>query len=201
MKTLLRSHSRAVLLAGLTLAFLFLSALSSVARAADAADGVWAKLRSGGHVALIRHARAPGFGDPAQVVIGDCSTQRNLSDEGRDQARRIGAKFRANGIAAARVVTSQWCRCRETAALLGLGDPADLPPLNSFFADRSTADAQTAATKDWLAARDLSQAHVLVTHQVNITALTGVVPASGEIVVVRVGADGAVTPAGRIPTD
>ncbi len=197
----LRRHDPSGLLAGTVLLWLLLFDLSFSARAADAADGAWTKLRSGSHVALIRHALAPGFGDPDTFKISDCATQRNLSDVGRGQARRIGALFRGNGINIARVLTSQWCRCRETAALLGLGEPEDLKPLNSFFSDRSTEPLQTDATRRWLAARDPGVVHVLVTHQVNITALTGVVPASGEIVVARVDADGSVTPVDRIQTD
>ena len=162
---------------------------------------LWDALRSGGHVALIRHALAPGTGDPADFAIGDCATQRILSEEGRAQARRIGALFRANGIETAPVYTSQWCRCRDTAALLGLGPVADLPVLNSFFGRPGGRMPQTEGLRQWIAAQTLDSPRILVTHQVNITAITGVYPSSGEIVIVRAMADGDLAVVGTIRTD
>ena len=161
------------------------------ARPAAAADAgaLWRALKTGDHVVLIRHAFAPGTGDPPNFTLGDCSTQRNLNPAGRDQARRIGERFRTNGIARAQVFASQWCRATETAKLLDLGRVEPLPLLNSFF-QQGDAAARTRATREWLAGRDLSQPTVLVTHQVNITSLTGVYPASGEMVVARRGARG-----------
>ena len=81
-------------------------------------DIAWTQLRQGRAVALIRHAIAPGLGDPSGFRIGDCTTQRNLSQEGRDQARRIGEFFREKGVKETSVYSSQWCRCSETARLL-----------------------------------------------------------------------------------
>ena len=158
-------------------------------------------LRSGGHVLIMRHAIAPGVGDPDRFKLGDCSTQRNLSQDGRDQARRLGARLRALGLSNARVYTSQWCRASETAQLLKLGEVAELPLLNSFFAHPDRNDAQTQALRQWLRRQDSSRHLVLVTHQVNITALTGVYPASGEVVVVRTSADGALRTVGSLRTD
>lgn len=175
--------------------------LASPAAAADREAALWAALGSGGHVALLRHAVAPGMGDPPEFVLGDCATQRNLSDEGRAQAERIGARFRANGIAAARVLSSQWCRCLETARGLGLGPVAELPALNSFFAAPERGEAQTRELREWLAGQDLAGAVVLVTHQVNITALTGVYPRSGELVVARRTDTGELAAAGTIETE
>ncbi len=147
--------------------------------------------------AILRHAIAPGGGDPSGFTLGDCSTQRNLDARGRDQARAIGAAMRDAGITVDRVLTSQWCRSAETARLLNMGEVREEPALNSFFADRSTRDAQTAATRDLLAALPPEETAVLVSHQVNITALTGIYPRSGEVVVLRVGQDGEVVPVGR----
>jgi phosphohistidine phosphatase SixA len=158
----------------------------------------WRALAAGTHVAMMRHALAPGTGDPANIRIGDCSTQRNLNETGRAQARAIGDAFRANGIAEAEVFTSQWCRCRETADLLDLGAPSDLPALNSFFGNRADGPGQTEALRDWLTARVPGKPLVLVTHQVNITALTGIFPSSGEMVVFRLTADGSVEVAGTV---
>ena len=186
------------------LCLFFLAALGLVFAptpgAADERD-LWAGLRAGTHVALLRHALAPGTGDPASFTLGDCTTQRNLSEEGRAQARRIGARFRTNGIGSAAVFTSQWCRCRDTAALLGLGPVEDLPLLNSFFQNRGNREAQTNGLAAWLAARPPGAPLVLVTHQVNITALTGVFPASGEMVILRRDNSGRFALAGTMETD
>ena len=77
----------------------------------------WDALREPGAVAIMRHALAPGGGDPAGFDVTDCATQRNLDDRGRDQARAIGAALRERGFTFGRVLTSQWCRCRDTATL------------------------------------------------------------------------------------
>lgn len=165
-----------------------------------ASSPVWAALRAPGHVALIRHALAPGTLDPPGFRLDDCTTQRNLSAEGRAQAVRIGELFRANGIAAAALHSSQWCRCLETARLMRLGDPTPQPLLNSFAQNRERAERQTAALAAWLATLDLARPTVLVTHQVVVTALSGVFPASGEIVVLRRERDERPAVVGRIET-
>ena len=149
-------------------------------------DPLGARLVAGGQAVLLRHAMAPGTGDPSTFKLGDCATQRNLSEAGRQQARRIGAEFRQHGVKVDKVYTSQWCRCQDTAELLGLGPIELLPLLNSFFANRSAGPAQTAALKAFLTTTRFSGVVVLVTHQVNITALTGIYPSSGEAVVVEV---------------
>ncbi len=173
----------------------------AAARAETGEAALWAALRDGGHVALIRHALAPGTGDPPGFRVDDCATQRNLSAAGRAQARAIGERFRANGIATAAIFSSQWCRCLDTAREMGLGEAVAFPGLNSFFADRGEEAWHTAAARALIAER----AHgalplVLVTHQVNITALSGVFPASGEIIVMRLDGD-TLSLAGRIRTD
>lgn len=173
----------------LVLALLALLAMPVLAAGAARASGeaeAWAALSSNrSAIAVMRHALAPGTGDPAGFKLDDCSTQRNLDDRGRAQARAIGAAFRKRGIAVDQVLTSQWCRARETAALLGLGEPQELPDLNSFFADRREAESQTQRLAAAIRALPQGTVAVLVTHQVNITALTGVYPASGEIIVGR----------------
>ena len=178
---------------------LLLGALPGPSAAGEAA--AWQGLRSGGHVAMMRHALAPGTGDPANFTLGDCGTQRNLSDEGRAQAARIGARFRKEDIASARVFSSQWCRCLETAEQLGLGAVEALPILNSFYERRENEERQTRGLEGWLAEQDLDRPVVLVTHQVNITALTGVFPTSGEMVVIRRLQDGGLVVVGTIETD
>ena len=164
-------------------------------------DALWQALVGGDHVALLRHALAPGTGDPRDFALGDCTTQRNLSQPGRAQAASIGKRMRENGIGTARVFASQWCRTRETAQLLRLGPVEDLPALNSFFASRERAQEQTRALTQWLAKQDLDRPLVLVTHQVNITELTGVYPASGELVVVKRSPNGALQVVGTIKTE
>jgi len=148
----------------------------------------WDAFNQPGAHAIMRHALAPGGGDPAHFDITDCATQRNLSDRGRAQARTIGQALGERGVTFERILTSQWCRSRETAELLGLGPVTEEPALNSFFQDRSTADSQTKATAE-LAHRATGPV-MMVAHQVNITALTGVFPASGEIVIFRITDDG-----------
>lgn len=168
-----------------TLCLLFSPAPNYASEATDA-DTAWTKLREGTAIAIMRHALAPGTGDPANFVVDDCSTQRNLSDEGRSQAGKIGDKFRKNGIASAQIFSSEWCRCQETARILDIGDPKVLPALNSFFQNRSTAQSQTAYLREalpgWLQAG--STPILLVTHQVNIRALTGSFTSSGEILII-----------------
>jgi len=174
--------------------------LVAPAQAADTSkDQLWAALASGKAFAIMRHALAPGTGDPAGFDVNICTTQRNLSDEGRAQARRTGVRFRRNGIDAAMVYSSAWCRCTETAELLKLGPVRVLPSLNSFFQHRSQRQLQTDELKAWLQAQPVDRPLVLVTHQVNITALTGVFPSSGEIVFMHREADGSFVPLGSLP--
>jgi len=177
-------------------AFLGLPLLPSWALSADQ----WSALRMPGHIALIRHALAPGTFDPPGFRLDDCATQRNLSDAGRVQARRIGDVFRANGIAAANVQSSQWCRCLDTAALLRLGEVTPQPLLNSFAQDRNRGDPQIDALRRWIGRQPLERPILLVTHQVVITALSGVFADSGEIVIMSREADGRFILRGRQPT-
>lgn len=152
-----------------------------------------------GAIVLVRHAPAPGYGDPPQFTLGDCRTQRNLDEDGRTQARRLGATFRARGILVGEVWSSQWCRCRETAELAFPGRPREDAAFNSFFQDSGRGPAQTEAARHRLRQWRGRGVLVVVTHQVNITALTGIVPAAGEGVVLRpVGQDLQV--AARLPS-
>ncbi|NEO28501.1 MAG: histidine phosphatase family protein [Kamptonema sp. SIO4C4] len=139
------------------------------------------------YVVLLRHAIAPGTGDPDNFQLGDCTTQRNLSQAGRQQARDIGEAFRSRNIPVKQVFSSQWCRCLDTAELLNLGTVEPLPSLNSFFENRSQATEQTQQTQDFLLEKEHpSGVLIFVSHQVNIQALSGVSPRSGEAVVLDV---------------
>ena len=178
--------TRLLLAAALVAAF-FLSPLPT------AADARFARLSQPGIVAILRHAFAPGTGDPASFKLDDCATQRNLDARGREQARKIGAAIRAAGATVDRVVTSQWCRCRDTARFLDLGPVQDLPALNSFFRNRGRAGPQTAELRQFLLGPQPGKTVVLVTHQVNITALTGRIPASGEVFLLEIGRDSTIS--------
>ena len=134
------------------------------------------------NIVFMRHAIAPGSGDPINFKIGDCSTQRNLDQTGRLQAQRIGEHMLTIGLEFDEVLSSEWCRCRETARLLDLGEWQAFSGLNSFF--QSYADKQETLTKleSYLgdSNHDLS---LLVTHQVVISAITGHSVGSGDLVV------------------
>ncbi len=158
--------------------------------APTAADERFAHLSEPGIVAIVRHALAPGSGDPASFGLDDCATQRNLDARGREQAREIGAAIRAAGVIVDRVLTSQWCRCGDTARLLGLGPVEDLPALNSFFRNPARSDRQTADLRQFLFDLPPGETVILVTHYVNIRALTGLSVASSEVVLLKVGHDG-----------
>ncbi|SDE67087.1 histidine phosphatase family protein [Ruegeria marina] len=142
----------------------------------------WAALEQPGAIAIMRHALAPGTGDPANFELGNCETQRNLDERGRNQARAIGSAFRERGISFDLVLTSQWCRTRETAELLNLGPVREVPALNSFFGKYERRDAQTRDTLALL--REQEGRVMLVSHQVNISALAGQATRSGEVLII-----------------
>jgi phosphohistidine phosphatase SixA len=147
----------------------------------------------------MRHADAPGGGDPPGFVLGDCTTQRNLSDDGRAQAQRAGEMLKTAGVRVDRLLSSRWCRTLETARLLGVGVVEPFAPLDSFFSDTAAGPGRTAAVAGHLQEIG-TRTYVLVTHQVNITALTGIFPALGEMIVVKpdAGNPGRPTVVGRI---
>ncbi len=149
-----------------------------------AADDAWQALRQPGAIVLFRHANAPGTGDPPGFVLGVCATQRNLDERGRAEARAIGAAFRDQGIMVGRVLASQWCRARETAELAFPGLVEDAPVFNSFFGNRTAEPEQTAAALATLSQWKGPGAMVVVSHQVNVAALTGIAPRPGEGIIV-----------------
>src|ERR1700675_4539048 len=106
----------------LALAALSISLIVAPVAAADDSLEAWAALVNGSHVALIRHGNAPpGYGDPPGFKIDDCTTQRNLDERGRAQARALGEAFRSHGVRVDRIVSSPVCRCLETAHLMAVG--------------------------------------------------------------------------------
>lgn len=151
----------------------------------------WAhRLADGTHVLLIRHAHAPGVGDPPGFSLDRCETQRLLNDEGRQQAARIGQWLRAQGVVQADVRTSAWCRCRQTAELLGLGPVTVEPSLGSFFAQPGQAAARNQGLQSFIARslrdKPKGRALVLVTHHVNIREFVGRDIGTGEMVLAHV---------------
>lgn len=152
-------------------------------------DDLWSKLQQKDQVyaVLFRHAIAPGTGDPSNFSLNDCSTQRNLSSEGKVQAVRMGKAFKSRQINVTKILSSQWCRCLDTANLMNLGRVQSFPPLNSFFLNSNRSEEQTNQLRKFL----LEETHqegviVMVSHQVNITAMSNIFPRSGEGVVLHI---------------
>lgn len=137
---------------------------------------------------MMRHADAPGYSDPANMTLNDCKTQRNLGSLGREQAQRVGETLRQRGVKTATVWTSPWCRCVDTASLLGFDAPIIKDFLGSFFVQRDRSVGQTealeAAVASWFA-RKPTTALLLVTHQVNIAAYSGQSTSSGEMLRIK----------------
>ena len=169
-------------------AFLAAALLAFAAPALADEAAAWAALKAGGHVALVRHASTEaGLGDPPGYRLGDCATQRNLSAAGRDEAKRIGEALRAAGVVADKVYASPWCRCVETATL-AFGRADEWEALSSFFDDRAREPGLTARVKNRIGTYSTKRPKgtvFMVTHHVNIQALTGHAVGTGEIVVVR----------------
>lgn len=148
---------------------------------------IWSLLQQGtGYVVLIRHALAPGTGDPSNFQLDDCSTQRNLSDTGRAQAIRMGEAFKSRQIPITRVLSSQWCRCLETARLMDVASVEPLPALNSTFYDPAAETERTEQIGQLIVDRhDTAGTTVMVTHASNISAIAGTSVRSGGMVVLR----------------
>lgn len=162
-------------------------------KVSDTVSSMSDRLQTKNYVLLMRHAYAPGVGDPAGYSLARCDTQRVLNDEGKQQATRIGQWLKAQGIKQAQVHTNVWCRCQETAELLGLGPAKVEPSLASFFDEPHKASASRQQLQDFIA-KTLptkgERALILVTHHVNIQAYMGQNIGSGDMVLVRVNAQG-----------
>lgn len=150
-------------------------------------------LKRSDHVLLMRHALAPGVGDPAGYKLDDCKTQRNLDSQGRAQAQKTGQWLKAQGVQDTLVFTSAWCRCKETADKLGLSVPVQETSLNSFFDDMRQRPQSNVRLQKFIAAQLKSKgdkALILVTHHVNIAELMGENVGSGDMVLVKVNSQG-----------
>ena len=165
---------------------------------------IWDKLQGTnpkGYVLLLRHTIAPGVGDPENFKLNDCSTQRNLSQVGRDDAKAVGDWLKRRDIKISRVESSRWCRAKQTAQLLGIGKVRLNSNLDSLFESADPAKAiQTVRVKkqivDW---RNKSGLLVLVGHFVNIGAVAGVGVGSGEGVLVKADSKGKISVVGLTP--
>jgi phosphohistidine phosphatase SixA len=181
---------------------LLISLLGQSAMANESA--IWDKLQGTnpkGYVLLLRHTIAPGVGDPENFKLNDCSTQRNLSQVGRDDAKAVGDWLKRRDIKISRVESSRWCRAKQTAQLLGIGKVRLNSNLDSLFESADPAKAiQTVRVKkqivDW---RNKSGLLVLVGHFVNIGAVAGVGVGSGEGVLVKADSKGKITVVGLTP--
>ncbi len=161
-----------------------------------------AELAKPGRLLMLRHALAPGNGDPTGFTLGDCATQRNLDDAGRGQARRMGDRLRRAGVARATVYSSQWCRCLETARLLDVGPVAELPALNSFYNRAEVREARIAALRAFVARLPLNGPPVIfATHQFTIGEFTGGGTGSGGGMVFELNGTGAPRPIGAVSAD
>ena len=150
-------------------------------------------MTDGQHILLMRHADAPGFSDPAGHRLDQCSTQRNLGEFGKKQAERTGQWLSQQGIESAKVFSSPWCRCVDTATLLKKGPVIVDPSLGSFFENMSLANQKTESLRQ-LVQKSLKQFPktpiIMVSHHVNIEAFTGVVLGSGDMILVKIGPNG-----------
>jgi phosphohistidine phosphatase SixA len=178
-------------------AFLFVA--TSSAFAAD--DPAWAALREGPRVVLMRHgATIGGAGDPPGFRLEDCTTQRNLTEKGRAEAAAAGERIRAQRVPIGKVLSSQWCRCRDTAALMALGPVEIAETFNNAYTFSERRDELTKGARAVIAGWKGPGVLVIVTHGANILPLTGFQPAEGEMVVVEpeLAPDGRLKVIGRI---
>ena len=151
---------------------------------ADTETQVLKNLKNGGNLIFIRHAYAPGGGDPDNFDLNDCSTQRNLSETGREQAKKIGKFFHENQIPIDKVISSEWCRCKDTAQIaFKRFETKDF--LNSFFSEKFSKNRtkQIEDLNKYIDKWDSSRNLVFVTHYVVINEVLNYAPSSGEIVI------------------
>ena len=150
-------------------------------------------MQDGHHVLLMRHADAPGYGDPQGYQLTQCSTQRNLGERGIKQAQAIGAWLDKQGITKAQVYSSPWCRCFDTASLLHKGSVKKEVALGSFFDDMSQAKKQTEDLAKLIQTERNKYPKspiIMVTHHVNIESFTGKILNSGDMILVKVNCSG-----------
>lgn len=168
---------------GLGLMFLMLMPVSGLSADTPQEPVRAALAQTGANVVFMRHALAPGYGDPDNFQIEDCNTQRNLNEAGRRQAEAIGRYFREHQITFTAILSSRWCRCTQTAELLNYGSWSEFDGLNSFFQGHVDRQETLALLKDKLDSLSTDDMVLMVTHQVVISAITDISPPSGGLVV------------------
>lgn len=177
--------------------FCALLALLSLPAPALADEALWSLLKKGDRVVFMRHAvTTPGVGDPPGFRLDDCSTQRNLNDQGRRDSQQVGAAFRARGIVVERVYSSPWCRCLETANL-AFGKSEISNALSNLFTHPENRERQVREMRELISARAPNN-RVLVSHGATILALTGVSLGTAEMLVVTPQSDGQFVVNGRL---
>jgi phosphohistidine phosphatase SixA len=151
---------------------------------ADLNQNLINELKQGGKLIFIRHAYAPGGGDPINFDINECNTQRNLNNSGRNQADKIGSLFKDNNISTDKVYSSEWCRCKETA-LIAFNQFETKNFLNSFFSSRfaQNKNSQIKSFKKFIKSWDGKKNLIFVTHYVFISEILDYAPSSGEIII------------------
>ena len=161
---------------------LFISINTSIK--ADSKQTLIKELKKGGKLIFIRHAYAPGRGDPNNFNIKDCTTQRNLNDYGRIQAKKIGAFFEDNNIPINKIYSSEWCRCKETA-LIAFSKFEKKNFLNSFFSSNFSMNKaeQMKNLKNFIKTRNITHNIIFVTHYVVISEAINYNSDSGEIII------------------
>ena len=161
---------------------IFISLTTSIK--ADLNTNLMSQLEKGGKLIFIRHAYAPGSGDPINFNLNDCSTQRNLSKEGKKQAKNIGIFFKKNNIKIDKVFSSEWCRCKETAQI-AFNKFSTKNFLNSFYSQKfaKNKNIQVKELKNYVKEFDSNKNLVLVTHYVLISEVLDYASSSGEIII------------------
>lgn len=178
---------------------LFIVGVFSVPVSAASENELVLQMQSGNAVLMIRHALAPGIGDPEEFDINDCNTQRNLDNAGREQAQAIGQWLRDHGIKNVKLFSSQWCRCMDTARLMGMGEVTPLPALNSFFESPQDREPNLSALRKFIHNKSKpGELIIMVTHQVTISGITGNWTDSGHGKLVRPGNDGKIKLLGEL---
>ncbi len=168
------------------------------AAAANGDAQLWQKLQDGGYVVLLRHGLTePGVGDPPGFRLGDCKTERNLNAEGRAESKRLGEAFRRYKVPVAQVLSSEWCRCKDTAEL-AFGRHEVWSPLNNLFGRHESAAAQRSAILERASRFRGAGNLILVSHGSTIVQVAGVSPAMGEMVVMKPAGAGKLELVGRL---
>ena len=170
------------MLKSLSITLTLLVVLAPISKAEPASSLMSAISHLNADIVFMRHALAPGFGDPDRFELGDCSTQRNLDTNGRNQAQLIGRELLTSGIHFSEILSSEWCRCRETASLLNIGKWMVFSGLNSFFQDYADREETLNNLNSKLAQME-DGVTLMISHQIVIRAITGSTTRSGELVV------------------